>query len=205
MTGCGIFRQPLKDDSGHWSGIDVDYCRALAAGILGDPEKVEYVPLTAAARFPALKTGELDVLSRNATWTLEREAVLGILFAGVLYYGGQGFLVPASSGIHELSQLNGATICVVKGTTHEANLVVTLSERNVSYQPLQLETLTEATEALFSQKCQALTSDRSQLEGIQLRAPGGSKGYNILPELISKEPMGPVVLYGDDEWFTIVR
>jgi general L-amino acid transport system substrate-binding protein len=201
----GIQGFSLKNADGQWSGMDVDFCRAVAAGVLGDPAKVEFIPLTAAARFPALKGGELDVLVRNTTWTLEREAVLGILFAGVLYYDGQGFMVPASSGVNELHQLKGATICVVKGTTHEAHLTATFTQRSMTWQPLPVDSQEQAAEALFAGKCQAFSSERPQLTAIQMRAPGGPKDYRILPEQISKEPMGPAVKRGDEEWFTIVR
>ena len=201
----GIQGFSVKNTEGQWSGMDVDFCRALAAAVLGDSTKVDYIPLTASSRFPALKAGELDVLVRNTTWTLEREAVLGILFAGVLYHDGQGFMVPASSGVKELHQLNGATICVVKGSTHEVHLAATFSQRSMTYQPLLVESQAQAAEALFSGKCQAFTSERPQLTAIQMRAPGGSKDYRILPEQISKEPTGPAVRRGDEEWFTMVR
>jgi general L-amino acid transport system substrate-binding protein len=144
-------------------------------------------------------------LVRNTTWTLEREATLEVMFAGILYYDGQSFLVPRKNNVHELSQLNGATICVVKGTTHEGNLADYFRERGWSYQPMIVETQAQATEALFSAKCQAFTSERPQLTAMRLKVSGGPEEYVMLPEQISKEPMGPVVRRGDDEWFTIVR
>jgi general L-amino acid transport system substrate-binding protein len=194
-----------KEADGRWTGMDVDFCRALSAAVLGDPDKVVFIQLTAAARFPALKAGDLDVLVRNTTWTLEREAILGVLFAGALYHDSQGFLVQKSSGIQELSQLNGATVCVVKGSTHEGYLAYRFGLENWTYQPLQVETSSQGAAALQVGKCAAFTSERAQLRAIQVRAPGGLDQYDILKELISNEPMGPVVRRGDEDWFTIVR
>ena len=185
--------------------MDADFCRALAAAVLGDPGKVEFISLAASARFSSLKAGEVDVLVRNTTWTLEREARLEVMFAGILVFDGQGFLVSAKTKEHDLSQLNGATICVVKGTTHERNLADVFRGRNWSYHPVIVESQAKAADALFSGQCQAFTSERPQLTAMRLNAPGGPEGYLILPEQISKEPMGPVVRRGDDEWFTIVR
>jgi general L-amino acid transport system substrate-binding protein len=201
----GILGLSLKDQNGHWSGMDVDFCRALSAAVLGDPEKAIYVPLTAAARFSALKVGEVDVLVRNTTWTLEREAVLGILFTGILYYDGQGFLASKSSGVQELAQLNGAPICVVKGTTHEGNLRQIFGTKGWGFQPVPLESPAKAIEALHQGRCKAFTSERPQLITATIGAAGGPDQYIILPEQVSTEPMGPVVRWGDDEWLTIVR
>jgi general L-amino acid transport system substrate-binding protein len=201
----GILGLSMQDQNGRWSGMDVDFCRALGAVALGDPEKVSYVPLTAAARFSALKAGEVDVLVRNTTWTLEREAVLEILFTGILYYGGQGFLVSKSSGVQELSQLNGATICVVKGTTHEGNLTEIFGTKGWDFKPLSLESPAKAVEALYEGRCKAVTSERPQLITASIKGAGGPDQYSLLPEQISTEPMGPVVRWGDDEWLTIVR
>jgi general L-amino acid transport system substrate-binding protein len=185
--------------------MDVDFCRALGAAVLGDAAKVEFIPLAASARFPSLKAGEIDVLVRNTTWTLEREATLEVMFAGVLYYDGQSFLVPATKDVHDLSQLNGASICIVKGTTHESNLGDYFRAHNWSCKPVVVDTQEKAAEALFSGQCEAFTSERPQLTAMGLKAPGGPQEYVILPDQISKEPMGPVVRRGDDEWFTIVR
>lgn len=201
----GIPGFSAKEPDGRWSGMDVDFCRALSAATLGDSEKVDYVPLTAAARFAALKAGDLDVLARNTTWTMEREAVIGVPFAGVFYYDRQGFLVPTSSGVKELSQLNGATICVVKGTTHEDHLAAKFKSMNWTYQPLQMVSRVEAATALNEGKCAAFTSETPQLMTTRLQAPGGPQQYTLLKETISEEPMGPVVRRGDDDWFTIVR
>lgn len=201
----GILGLSMQDQSGRWSGMDVDFCRALSAAVLGDPEKATYVPLTAAARFSALKTGELDVLARNTTWTLEREAVLEILFTGILYYDGQGFLVLKSSGVQELAQLNGAPVCLVKGATHEGNLRQIFGTKGWSFQPVPLESPAKAIEALHEGRCKAFTSERPQLITATVGAPGGPDQYVILPEQVSTEPMGPVVRWRDDEWLTIVR
>ncbi len=201
----GILGLSMKDQNGRWSGMDVDFCRALGAALLGDPEKVNFVPLTAAARFSALKAGEVDVLVRNTTWTLEREAVLEILFTGIFHYGGQGFVVSKSSGVQELSQLNGATICVVKGTTHEGNLTEIFGTKGWDFKPLSLESPAKALEALYEGRCKAYTSERPQLIGAKMGAAGGPDQYIILPEDVSTVPMGPVVRWGDDEWLTIVR
>lgn len=195
----------FKEPDGRWTGMDADFCRALAAAVLEDPGKVEFISLAASARFPSLKAGEIDVLVRNTTWTLEREATLELMFAGVLYYDGQSFLVPAGSGVKDISGLDGATICAVKGTTHEANLSHQFRLRNLNFQPLIVESQAKAAEALLSRQCLAFTSERPQLAAVRLKAPGGPEDYVILPEQISKEPMGPVVRRGDDEWFTIVR
>lgn len=201
----GVQGFSIKGPDGRWTGMDVDFCRALAAVVLEDPEKVEFIPLAASARFPSLKAGEIDVLARNTTWTLEREATLEVMFAGVLYYDAQGFLVPARSGVKDLSGLNGATICAVKGTTHEANLMLHFRVRNWSCRPLIVESQAKAADALFSGQCLAFTSEGPQLSAVRLKAPGGPEEYVMLPERVSKEPMGPVVRRGDDEWFTIVR
>jgi general L-amino acid transport system substrate-binding protein len=201
----GIPGLSFKEADGRWSGMDADFCRALSAAVLGDPAKVDFIPLGASQRFPSLKAGEIDVLVRNTTWTLEREATLEVMFAGVLYYDGQGFLVPAGNEWLDLSRLNGAAICVVKGTTHEKNLGEYFLARNWSYQPVILESQAKAAEAFMAGRCQALTSEQPQLRAVQLRAPGGASGYRLLPDRISREPMGPAVRRGDDEWFTIVR
>ncbi|MCU0572743.1 MAG: transporter substrate-binding domain-containing protein [Syntrophobacteraceae bacterium] len=145
------------------------------------------------------------MLARNTTWTLEREAVLGVLFAGVLYHDGQGSLVQKSSGVRELSQLNGATVCVVKGTTREGHLTYRFGLENWTYRPLQVENSSQGAAALYEGRCTAFTSERAQLRAAQVRPAGGSDPYDILKEVISDEPMGPVVTRGDEEWFTIVR
>ena len=201
----GIQGFSVKEPDGRWSGMDAYFCRALAAAVPGDAGTVEFLSLAASARFPSLKTGEIDVLVRNTTWTLEREATLEVMFPGVLYYDAQSFLVPAKNDVHDLSQLNGANICVIKGTTHEMNLADHFRARNWSYQPIIVESQEKAAEALFSGQCKALTSELPQLTAMRLKAPGGPEEYLVLPDQISKEPIGPVVRRGDDEWFTVVR
>jgi general L-amino acid transport system substrate-binding protein len=201
----GVLGFSLREPDGRWSGMDADFCRALAAAVLGDPGKVAFISLTGSAKFSSLKAGEIDVLVRNTTWTLEREATLELMFAGILYFDAQGFLVPAKDHVRDLSQLNGATICMVKGTTNEGHLADHFRARNWSYQPVMVESQAKAAEAFLSGQCQAFTSELPQLMALRLKAPGGPGEYLVLPDQISKQPMGPVVRRGDDEWFTIVR
>jgi len=201
----GITGFSIKDADGRWSGMDVDFCRALSAAVLGNAQKASFFPLKTSERFPSLKSGEIDVLVRNTTWTLEREATLEVIFAGILFYDAQSFLVPANSGIKELSQLNEKTICVIKSTTDEINLGDYFRGKKWSYQPLILETHPKAWEAFMEGRCTAVTSERPQLSALKLNAPGGPQSHIILPEVISKEPLGPVVRRGDDEWFSLVR
>ena len=205
---CGINQAKpgfsMKDASGQWSGMEVDFCRAVAAAVYGDPKKVTFVPLRASERFPALKSNVIDLLARATAWTLSREASLKLRFPGILFYDAQGLMVPAADGIQSVGQLNGATICVEKGTTHERNLADHFAAQGLSVKPLVIDSPTEVADALFSDRCKAYTSDISDLAGAQLRAPDGKK-FSILPERISKEPLGPVVRSGDDEWLTLVR
>jgi general L-amino acid transport system substrate-binding protein len=201
----GIVGFSAKDATGRWTGMDVDFCRAVAAAVLGDPEKVKFVPLFASARFPALQSGEIDLLVRNTTWTLGREAYLGVEFAGILVYDGQGFMVPRKGKVRRISDLKGATICIEKGTTHEPNLADYFHAHGLPYKPLVLESVAEIREALVSGRCQAYTSDASQLASVRMQVPDGTRRYIILPDLISKEPLGPVVRRGDEEWFTLVK
>jgi len=200
----GLIGFSFKDPAGEWTGLDVDFCRAVAAAI-GDRVRVEFVPLFASARFPALQAGEIDLLVRNTTWTLGREAFLGVQFAGILFYDGQGFMVPRKSKVRRIADRKGATICVEKGTTHEQNLADYFRAHGWDYKPLILESVAEIRDALVSGRCQAYTSDSSQLASVRMQVPDGTKKYLILPDLISKEPLGPVVRRGDEEWFTLVR
>lgn len=201
----GIAGFSIQDERGKWSGLDVDFCRAVAAMALGDAGKVTFVRLKASARFPALRAAQVDLLARNTTWTLEREAGLKLQFAGVLYYDGQAFMVPAKNGIKKLAQLKGATVCVEKGTTSAQNLAVNTADLNPSLKPAVFDSAIEVADAFFSGKCQALSSDASQLAAMRLRAPAGASSFVILPERVSKEPLGPVVRNGDDDWLTLVR
>jgi len=195
----------VRDASGRWTGLNVDFCRAVAAAALGDPEKVKYVELKASARFPALQSNVIDLLMRNTTWTLSREALFKVQFPAVLYYDGQGFLVPKSAGIKSLAELGGATVCVEKGTTHEVRLPEYFRLHGWAVKPLVIDSAAGVAEAFLAGRCAAYTSDASQLAGVRARAPGGAQAYDILPERISKEPMGPVVRGGDAEWATLVR
>ena len=200
----GVAGFSTVDASGHWSGMEVDFCRAVAAVVFSDAKKVKFVPLRASQRFPALKSGSIDLLARSTVWTLSREAGLKVQFPGILLYDGQGFMVPAAEGVKSVAQLNGATICVEKGTTQERNLTDHFSALGLSVKPLVIDSPTEVADAFFSGRCKAYTSDVSQLVGARLRAPAG-KTFDILPEHISKEPLGPVVRGGDDDWLTLVR
>lgn len=192
------------DDKGNWTGIDVDVCRAVAAAVFSDAGKVKYTPLTAKERFTALQSGEIDILSRNTTWTLTRDSSLGLDFAGVNYYDGQGFLIKKSLGVKSATELDGASFCIQAGTTTELNLADYFRANNMSYTPITFDKSSETASAFDAGRCDALTSDQSQLYAlrIQLKDPGSAV---VLPEIISKEPLGPVVRQGDDEWFNIVR
>ncbi len=192
------------DDKGNWTGIDVDVCRAVAAAVFGNADKVKYTPLTAKERFTALQSGEIDILSRNTTWTLTRDSSLGLNFAGVNYYDGQGFLVKKNLGVTSATELDGASFCIQAGTTTELNLTDYFRANNMSYTPITFDKSAETASAFDAGRCDALTSDQSQLYAlrIQLKDPDGAV---VLPEIISKEPLGPVVRQGDDDWFNIVR
>lgn len=190
------------DADGRWRGFDVDFCRAVAAAVLGDPDKVELVPLLASARFPALQTRRIDLLLNNTTWTLTREAVLRVQFPGILFYDGQGFLVPA--GIATLADLDGASICVERGTTHQRNLKTYFAAKGWSAKPLIIDSAPEAAAALFAGRCRAYTSDASLLAAMRLRA-SDRDAFLILPERISREPFSPAVWGGDPAWSTVIR
>jgi len=204
-TGLGGFALP--DSAGNWTGIDVDVCKAVAAAVFGDASKVKYVPTTAQQRFTAVQTGEVDLLSRNTTWTLTRDTQLGLNFTGVSYYDGQGFMVPKKLGVKSAKELNGATVCVQPGTTTELNLADYFRANNMQFKPVVIENLQEVNAAFFSGRCDVYTTDASGLASIRKNdAPKGqSENYEVLPEIISKEPLGPVVRHGDDQWFDIVK
>jgi general L-amino acid transport system substrate-binding protein len=201
-TGLAGFSQ--ADSNGNWSGLDVDYCKAVAAAVLGDASKVKYVPLNAQQRFTALQSGEIDILSRNSTNTLSRDASLGLHFAGVNYYDGQGFLVPKGK-ITSARQLRGATVCVQSGTTTEKNLTDFSRANKLNIKPVVFEKVEAATGAYFSGRCQAYTTDASGLASVRAREAKDPTAHVILPDLISKEPLGPVVRRGDDELFAIAK
>jgi general L-amino acid transport system substrate-binding protein len=192
------------DSQGRWTGLDVDVCRAIAAAVLRDAAKVRFVPLNSQQRFAALQAGEIDVLSRNTTWSLTRDASLGIVFTGIDYLDGQGFMVPAKLKLDSARKLGGATICVQAGTTSEKNVADYFQANGLKYKSVVFDTAEAIQSAFFSGRCQAYTTDMSDLAGARTKTakPGD---YVILPDVISKEPLGPSVRRGDDEWFQIVR
>ena len=194
----------LADENGKWKGLDVDVCRAIAAAVLGDASKVKYTPLTAKERFTALQSGEIDVLSRNTTWTLTRDASLGLNFAGVNYYDGQGFMVSKSLGVKSALELNGAAVCLQSGTTTELNLSDYFSANNMEYKSINYDTSDATVKGFEAGRCDVLTSDQSQLYALRIKLEN-PKSAIVLPEVISKEPLGPVVRQGDDKWFNIVK
>ena len=192
------------DEKGQFTGIDVDMCRAVAAAVFGDAGKVKYSPLTAKERFTALQSGEIDMLPRNTTWTFTRDTSLGLNFTGVNYYDGQGFLVTKELGVKSALELDGASFCIQAGTTTELNLADYFRANKMQYTPITFDTSDQTVKAFEAGRCDALTSDQSQLYAlrIKLKDPGSAM---VLPEVISKEPLGPVVRQGDDEWFNIVK
>ncbi|SAL00233.1 glutamate/aspartate periplasmic binding protein [Caballeronia pedi] len=201
----GIAGFSQQDASGHWSGIDVDFCRAVAAATLGDANKVAFVPLRTPARFPALRTSRVDLLARNTTWTLLREGTLGIQFAGVLFYDAQGFMVSTASGVRTLESLKGASVCVQRETSSEGNLVAYSNANALDLKPVVLGSATELEQAFTAGRCRALTADLSLLATLRSRTPGGASALAILSERISKQPHAPAVRGGDDAWLVIVR
>ena len=204
-TGIGGFSVP--DSTGKWTGLDVDYCKAVAAAILGDASKVKYQALTAQQRLTALQSGEVDMLSRNTTWTLTRDTALGLNFTAVTFYDGQGFMVPKKLGVKSAKELDGATVCVQPGTTTELNLADYFRANKMKFTPVVIENLQEVNAAFFSGRCDVYTTDASGLASIRKNdAPKGkSDDYEILPEIISKEPLGPVVRHGDDQFLDVVK
>ena len=201
-TGLPGFSNP--DAKGKWQGIDVDVCRAVAAAVLGDQSKVKYIPLAAKERFTALQSGEIDILSRNTTWTLTRDASLGMNFAGVTYYDGQGFMVSKDLGVKSAKELDGAAVCIQAGTTTELNLSDYFSVNGMKYQPVVFDTSDQTVKGFEAGRCDVLTSDQSQLYALRIKLKDPAKAI-VLPEVISKEPLGPVVSQGDDAWFNIVK
>jgi len=200
----GIAGFSATDSSGAWKGIDVDMCRAVASAVFGDDTKVKYAPLTAKERFTALQSGEIDLLSRATTWTATRDTSLGLNFAGVNYYDGQGFLVSKSIGVNSAKELDGATVCIQAGTTSELNLTDYFKANKMTYKPITYDTSAQTIEGFKSGRCDVVTSDASQLYGLVLKVKDPSS-VKVLPEVISKEPLGPVVRQGDDRWFNIVK
>ncbi|MBF0445630.1 MAG: amino acid ABC transporter substrate-binding protein [Magnetococcales bacterium] len=201
-TGLQGFSIP--DSQGNWSGLDVDFCRAVAAAVLKDASKVKFVPLSIKDRFTALQKGQVDILSRNSTWTISRDTTMGIMFAGVIYYDGQGFIVRKNSGVRRLQDLNGARICVQDGTTSLINLGDYFRGNGMRYAPLKYYSSDEAIAAYDSGTCIAFTTDQSQLYA-QRDKLKDYRDHIILAKVISKDPLGPAVRQGDDGWFNIVR
>jgi general L-amino acid transport system substrate-binding protein len=201
-TGLAGFATVSAD--GKWRGFDVDYCRAVAAAVFNDPEKVEFRPLTAQTRFTALQSGEIDVLSRNTTWTLSRDTSLGLHFTVTLFYDGQGIMVPAKLKVKLAKELDGATVCVQSGTTTELNLADYFRRLKLKFTPVVFETIDQTYAAYDSGRCDAITSDISQLlaQKTTLKQPND---HVILWDVMSKEPLGPVVRHGDDQWFDIAK
>lgn len=201
-TGLPGFSNP--DDKGNWIGLDVDMCRAVAAATLGDATKVKYIPLTAKERFTALQSGEIDILPRNTTWTQTRDTQLGLNFAGVNYYDGQGFMVSKDLGVKSAKELDGAAVCIQAGTTTELNLADYFRLNGMSYSPVVFDTSDQTVKGFESGRCDVLTSDQSQLYALRIKLEKPDAAM-VLPEVISKEPLGPVVRQGDDQWFNIVK
>lgn len=201
-TGLTGFSE--ADSSGEWKGLDVTVCQSVAAAVLGDASKVKYVPLTAKERFTALQSGEVDMLSRNTTWTQTRDSSLGLNFAGVNYYDGQGFLVSKKLGVSSAKELDGATFCIQAGTTTEMNLTDYFNAHNMEYKAVTYDTSAQTIDGFKKGRCDAVTSDQSQLYSLKLKMDNPNS-VMVLPEVISKEPLGPVVRQGDDKWFNIVK
>ena len=203
-TGLAGFSAP--DDKGEWTGLDVDFCRAVAAAVFGDGTKVKFTGLSAKDRFTALQSGEIDILSRNTTWTISRDTALGLNFGGVTYYDGQGFMINAKKlpGVNSALQLSGAAVCVQSGTTTELNLADYFKANKMEYNPVVFEKFEEANAAYDAGRCDAYTTDQSGLYAVRLQM-AAPDDHVVLPEIISKEPLGPAVRQGDDKWFDIVK
>jgi general L-amino acid transport system substrate-binding protein len=208
QLACGVsqglpgFSNP--DDKGNWQGIDADYCRAVAAAVLGSAAKVKYTALSAKERFTALQSGEVDILSRNTTWTITRDAGLGLVFAGVIYYDGQGFMVRKSLNVKSAKELDGAQVCMNAGTTTELNAADFFRTNKLKFQPVVFEKSDETVAAYEAGRCDAYSTDASGLYGERLKLKNKDE-HIVLPEIISKEPLGPAVRQGDDQWLNIAR
>lgn len=201
-TGLTGFAEP--DANGVWQGFDVGVCRAVAAAVLGDPMAVEFVPLTTKVRFTALNSGEIDMLARNTTWTFSRDVDLKLEFVGVNYYDGQGFMVPKALGVASAKELDGATVCIQTGTTTELNLADFFRVNGIDYEPVPVETGGEAQQQYFAGACDVYTTDASALASTRAAA-SDPDAHVVLPEIISKEPLGPLVRHGDNAWGDVVR
>ena len=203
-VNAGLPGFSAQDEQGNWSGLDVDFCKAVASGIFGDSSAVEFVGLNAAQRFPTLASREIDLLARNTTWTISRDVNLMFEFAGVNYYDGQGFLVPVELDIKSAKELDGAFVCITAETTSELNLNDYFAENNMAYKPIYVENNKDAKAKLFGGDCDVFTTDASGLASARAGADDPSK-WMVLPEIISKEPLGPLVRQGDQEWEDVVR
>lgn len=201
-VGLSGFSSP--DENGTWQGLDVETCRGIAAAVLGDPEAASFTPLTAKERFTALQSGEIDVLTRNTTWTATRDNSLGLNFTATTFYDGQGFMVAKDLGIESLEEFDGASMCIQSGTTHELNLADYFPSRGIEIQTVTFDTPDQTAQGFSSGRCDILTSDTSQLSALRLQLPEPDS-VEILETLISKEPLGPVVRQGDDQWLDIVK
>jgi general L-amino acid transport system substrate-binding protein len=204
-VNTGLAGFSFADSQGKWTGLDVDLCKAIAAAMFGDAEKVKFTPTTAQQRFVALQSGEVDVITRNATQTLMRDTSLGFNIAGVNFYDGQGFMVPTKSGIKSAKELNGATICVQPGTTTELNLADYFRANKMTFKPVLIEKLDELLQAYAAGRCDSYTTDASGLAAVRAGQLAGKGEHTILPERISKEPLGPLVRHGDDQWLDLVK
>ncbi len=201
----GLYGFGAPDEKGNWTGLDIDMCRVVAAAVFGDATKVKYVPLSAQARLTALQSGEIDLLSRNTTWTLSRDTANGLNFTVTTYYDGQGFMVKKDLDLKSALELDGATVCVQTGTTTEVNLADYFRANNMKFTPVTIEKYEEVTAAYLAGRCDAITSDASQLAAIRANDTPDPADHVILPEIISKEPLAPAVRHGDDQWFDIVK
>jgi len=204
----GIAGFAVADSQGKWVGLDVDVCRAVSAAIFGESEKVKYVPLTSQQRFTALQSGEVDLLSNNTTITLQRDTALGLDFTAITYYDGQGFMVNKKLGVKSAKELNGATVCVAPGTTTELNLADYFRANKMSFKPVVIEKVEEIRAAFFSGRCDVYTTDVSSLAATRaanVPPPATPEDFVVLPEIISKEPLGPMVRHGDNQFTDIVR
>ena len=193
-----------KDANGSYAGFDIDFCRAVAAAVLGDPAKVTYVPLSAQERFDALKAGKVDVLARNSTWTMDRETAMPLRFVGISYHDGQGFIVKKLLGVTSALQLSGASICFQTGTTTESNVEDFFREKEMTFVPVRFDKLDDLVKAFDEGKCDTFTTDMSALYAVRLRLKNPDEAM-VLQDVISKEPLGPAVRQGDEQWFNIVR
>lgn len=205
---CGVSQGVLgfsaPDENGVWSGFDIDFCRAVAAATLGNPDKVAYVPLSTKDRFTALQSGEVDLLSRQTTWTRSRDTDLGISFAGISYYDGQAFMIDKDVGVESVKEISGASVCTETGTTTEQNMADYFSANDIEYQVIAFEKPDQTVQAFNTGRCDVYSSDASALYAQRLTLNNPDR-FVVLPEVISKEPLGPAVRQGDEQWFKIVR